>query len=65
MMKEKIIQAYEDMAESYNALIDFKAHNAFYDRPNTLGLMPDVKGKSILDAACGPGKYAEHQSAYD
>jgi ubiquinone/menaquinone biosynthesis C-methylase UbiE len=58
-MKEKIIKAYEDMAESYNALIDFKAHNAFYDRPNTLGLMPDVKGKSILDAACGPGKYAE------
>ena len=58
-MKEKILSAYEEMAESYNAMIDYKAHNAFYDRPNTLGLMPEVKGKSILDAACGPGKYAE------
>ena len=58
-MKEKILKAYEEMAESYNAMIDYKAHNAFYDRPNTLGLMPNVEGKSILDAACGPGKYAE------
>ena len=59
IMKEKILKAYEEMAESYNAMIDYKAHNAFYDRPNTLGLMPEVEGKSILDAACGPGKYAE------
>jgi ubiquinone/menaquinone biosynthesis C-methylase UbiE len=57
--KEKIIAAYEALAESYNRLIDHKPHNACYDRPNTLGLMPEVAGKSILDAACGPGKYAE------
>lgn len=59
MVKEKIIQAYEDMAERYNALIDHKPHNAYYDRPNTLSLLPEAKNKSILDAACGPGKYAE------
>ncbi|MFT5213126.1 MAG: ubiquinone/menaquinone biosynthesis C-methylase UbiE [Patiriisocius sp.] len=59
MSKEKIKQAYEDLADSYNNLIDNKPHNAYYDRPNTLGLLPDVKGKTILDAACGPGKYAE------
>ncbi len=58
-MKEKIIAAYEAMAESYNALIDHKPHNAYYDRPNTLAMLPQVKEKSILDAACGPGKYAE------
>lgn len=52
-MTEKVVKVYEDMIEKYNALIDIKAHNVFYDRPNTLGLMPDVKGKSILDAACG------------
>lgn len=57
--REKIISAYEDMAESYNSMIEHKPHNAYYDRPNTLGLIPEVKGKSILDAACGPGKYAE------
>ncbi len=59
MIKEKIISAYEDMADKYNELIDHKPHNAYYDRPNTLQLLPDVKGKIILDAACGPGKYAE------
>lgn len=58
-MKEKIKQAYEDLADSYNELIDYKPHNAYYDRPNTLNLMGNVNGKSILDAACGPGKYAE------
>lgn len=58
-VKEKIISAYEEMAEKYNELIDHKPHNAYYDRPNTLELIPEVKGKSILDAACGPGKYAE------
>ncbi|WP_370895538.1 class I SAM-dependent methyltransferase [Chryseobacterium gossypii] len=59
MIKEKIISAYEKIAEKYNELIDHKPHNAYYDRPNTLELIPDVKEKTILDAACGPGKYAE------
>lgn len=59
MNKEKIEKAYESIADSYNALIDHKPHNAYYDRPNTLSLIRDVKGKKILDAACGPGKYAE------
>ncbi len=59
MIKEKIMAAYETMAHRYNELIDHKPHNAYYDRPNTLKLLPDVHGKTILDAACGPGKYAE------
>ncbi len=58
-IQQKIIAAYEQLAESYNRLIDHKPHNAYYDRPNTLALLPEVEGKSILDAACGPGKYAE------
>ena len=59
MIKQKIIAAYEEMAEKYNESIDYKPHNAYYDRPNTLSLVSDFKNKSILDAACGPGKYAE------
>lgn len=59
MIKEKIISAYEELAEKYNELIEHKPHNAYYDRPNTLGLIPEMHGKQILDAACGPGKYAE------
>ncbi len=58
-LKNKIIAAYEEMAESYSRLIDRKPHNAYYDRPNTLSLIPEPAGKVILDAACGPGKYAE------
>ena len=59
MIKEKILKAYEELADQYNAKIDYKPHNAYYDRPNTLKLVGEVKGKSVLDAACGPGKYAE------
>ncbi|KMQ62836.1 hypothetical protein ACM40_08190 [Chryseobacterium sp. BLS98] len=58
-MKHKILSAYEEIAEKYNELIDHKPHNAYYDRPNTLELIQEVSGKFILDAACGPGKYAE------
>ena len=58
-IQSDIISAYEELAEKYDELIDHKPHNAYYDRPNTLALMPDVQGKTILDAACGPGKYAE------
>lgn len=58
-MRKKVKEAYDNLAERYNALIDHKPHNAYYDRPNTLKLLGDCKGKIILDAACGPGKYAE------
>jgi SAM-dependent methyltransferase len=33
--------------------------NAHYDRPACLSLLGDVAGKTVLDAACGPGLYAE------
>lgn len=59
MSKERIKQAYEDLAPYYDSLIEHKPHNAHYDRPNTLEVMGNVDGKLILDAACGPGKYAE------
>lgn len=59
MIRDKIKSAYNSLAKNYSAMIDYKAHNALYDRPNTLSLFGDVNGKFILDAACGPGKYAE------
>lgn len=33
--------------------------NAHYDRPVCLDLLGDVAGRRVLDAACGPGLYAE------
>ncbi len=47
-MKDKILSAYEQMAVRYNELIEHKPHNAYYDRPNTLRLMPEVRGKQSL-----------------
>lgn len=34
-------------------------YNAHYDRPACLNLLGDVAGRTVLDAACGPGLYAE------
>jgi SAM-dependent methyltransferase len=53
------LRAYEELAEAYAARIDTKPHNAYYDRPATLSLLPDVQGKRVLDAGCGPGAYAQ------
>ena len=58
-LRQRILLAYETLAGEYHARIDEKPHNAYYDRPNTLRLLPDVSGMHVLDAACGPGKYAE------
>ena len=51
--------AYGMLAEAYAAQVDTKPHNAYYERPATLSLLPDVRGKRVLDAGCGPGVYAE------
>ena len=60
-MRDKPIalDAYEALAEAYAAVVKTKPHNALYERPATLSLMPDVKGRRVLDAGCGPGVYAE------
>ncbi|NIP41580.1 MAG: methyltransferase domain-containing protein, partial [candidate division Zixibacteria bacterium] len=51
--------AYDQLAEAYAALVDTKAHNAYLERPATLSLLPEVEGKLVLDAGCGPGAYTE------
>lgn len=53
------LDAYEALADSYAARADTKPHNAYYERPATLSLLPDVRGARVLDAGCGPGIYAE------
>ena len=52
-------EAYQDLAFSYAEKIDTKPHNAYYDRPAMLSLMPELNGRKVLDAGCGPGVYAE------
>ena len=50
---------YEQFAYRYAHYAENKVHNAHYERPNTLMLLPDVAGQRVLDAGCGPGIYAE------
>jgi ubiquinone/menaquinone biosynthesis C-methylase UbiE len=60
IQKKPVAQdAYDALAEAYAARVETKSHNAYYERPATLSLLPDVKGKRVLDAGCGPGVYAE------
>lgn len=53
------LEAYERLAAAYAARVATKAHNADYERPATLSLMPPVEHRRVLDAGCGPGIYAE------
>ncbi len=53
-------QNYQDFAERYAAAIQTKPHNADYERPATLSLLPNsVQGLRVLDAGCGPGIYTQ------
>jgi SAM-dependent methyltransferase len=53
------LDAYQILAEAYASVVDTKPHNAFYERPATLSLLPEVRGLRVLDAGCGPGVYTE------
>jgi hypothetical protein len=37
------LDAYQALAEAYAAVIDTKPHNAYYERPATLSLMPESR----------------------
>jgi 2-polyprenyl-6-hydroxyphenyl methylase/3-demethylubiquinone-9 3-methyltransferase len=50
---------YSGFADRYSAAVPTKPHNALYERPAMLSLLPDVRGRRVLDAGCGPGLYAE------
>ncbi len=60
--KDKLIalEAYNSMARAYSEKVLTKDYNAYLERPAILSLLPDVDGRYILDAGCGPG----HNAAY-
>jgi SAM-dependent methyltransferase len=53
------VGSFELFADEYAQHAEGGAYNALYDRPAVLELLGDVRGKSVLDAGCGPGLYAE------
>lgn len=50
---------YDRMGDRYAAHAESGPYNAHYDRPAMLDAIGDVDGLEVLDAACGPGVYAE------
>jgi SAM-dependent methyltransferase len=50
---------YDDFAERFEAHATTAFWNAHYDRPAVLSMVPDLDGRRVLDAGCGPGLYAE------
>ncbi len=52
-------QQYEPFATRYASTIENHPYRLYYEKPATLALMPDVRGKTALDAGCGPGIYTE------
>ena len=50
---------YSGFADRYAAAVGTKPHNALYERPAVLSLLPEVRGRRVLDAGCGPGLYSE------
>jgi SAM-dependent methyltransferase len=50
---------YDMIPARYAEKIDERPWNALYERPTTLGLLPAVSGKDVLDAGCGHGWYAD------
>lgn len=53
------LNSYEEMAEYYFEHVDAKPFNAYYERPATISLLLDVKGKKVLDAGCAAGWYTK------
>ncbi|MGP4018998.1 class I SAM-dependent methyltransferase [Saccharopolyspora sp. 5N708] len=50
---------YEAFADEFAEHAENGLYNAHYDRPACLSLLGEVSGKRVLDAASGPGFYAE------
>jgi SAM-dependent methyltransferase len=61
-MKDKVIQAYNKLAVSYEHEVDQNnVYNTDYERPAMIDLLPNrLTGLKVLDAGCAAGWYTEH-----
>lgn len=58
---KKTVGDYEEFAKKYAANVDTKPLHIYYERPNTLSLLPNsLEGLKVLDLGCGSGWYAEY-----
>jgi len=55
---DKSITSYDDFAEIYCRYAEQKPFNRLYERPVMLERLPNLQGKTVLDAGSGTGFYA-------
>ena len=53
------LEIFEQLANHYATTVDTKPYNAYYERPALTSLLPEVRGKQVLDAGCAAGWYTE------
>lgn len=56
-MGNQVGDCYEGKAIAYAKRVDASPHNACYERPAMLSMIPDIAGKAVLDVGCGSGWY--------
>jgi SAM-dependent methyltransferase len=56
---EQLWSAYDAMGRDYQQHAADSPYNAHYDRPAVLAALGPVRGRRVLDAACGPGLYTQ------
>jgi ubiquinone/menaquinone biosynthesis C-methylase UbiE len=56
---ERTARQYDAMASDYAIDNLESATNAYYERPATISLLGDVKGKRVLEVGCGAGPLTE------
>lgn len=59
-MDEHTGSTYEQIAADYADDQDKNPWHIYYERPAVIQFLPDVKGKDVLDAGCGPGFYSQY-----
>lgn len=57
-MKKHTGAPCDEIADKYADTQDRKPWNMYFERPGVLQFLPDVTGKDVLDAGCGPGFYS-------
>ncbi len=54
--------SYNEIASDYARQQDLKPWNIYFERPGVLAFLPDLKGRQVLDAGCGPGFYSSYMA---
>jgi SAM-dependent methyltransferase len=58
-MEKHTGSSFNQIADRYAQAQDTKPWDLYFERPGILRFLPDVAGKDVLDAGCGPGFYSQ------